>query len=315
MAQQLDLVRGDQLGRGDRVQGFQRRGVVQGRDLVRVPQLQQLHGPFDVGQSPAAQLGVRVGVGAARQPLGLDAGFDAANLPHHLGGHAVGRIARLVGHQQEPLTQVRVAGNRVRAQQRLDLPRLRPLLVVGGVGTQRADQRTAAALGPQVGVDFQRRVDAGRAQQRSNLLGDRRRPLHRPRILDAGGRLADEHHVGVGPVAQLGAAQPAHADDRDGRRRLAVLGEVGADHRVQSGLQHGHPHRGERPAHVGDLEHAEQVGGADAGQFAAAQRAGGGDGPHRVGMAAGRGDQRPGHHGGLGLEQFRARPDRRRNPE
>ena len=85
---------------------------------------------------------------------------------------------------------------------------------------------------------------------------------------------------------------------------LPSFGEVGADHRVQRGLQHGHPHRGERPAHVGDLEQAEQVGRADAGQFPAAQRAGGGDRAHRVGVAAGRGDQRPGHHGGVRLEQF-----------
>ena len=54
---------------------------------------------------------------------------------------------------------------------------------------------------------------------------------------------------------------------------LPSVGHVRPDHRVQRGLQHGHPHRGQRLAHVADLEHAEQVGRRDPGQLPAAQRA------------------------------------------
>ena len=52
-----------------------------------VPQLQQLHGPFDVGQATAAQFGVGGRIGAARQPFGVDAGLDAADLAHRLLRH------------------------------------------------------------------------------------------------------------------------------------------------------------------------------------------------------------------------------------
>ncbi len=140
--------------------------------LCGVPQLQQLHRPLDVGESAAAQLGVRVRVGAAGQPLGVDPGLDPADLLHRLGRYPAGRVAGLVDHQQEPVPEVLVAGHPVGPQQRLDLPRLRPLLVVRLVRRQGAHQRAVAALGPQVGVDLQRRVGARRAQQRAHLFGD-----------------------------------------------------------------------------------------------------------------------------------------------
>ena len=54
-------------------------------DFAGVSQLQQLHGPLDVGQSPAPQLGVRFRVGAARQPLGVDACLHPPDLEDRLG--------------------------------------------------------------------------------------------------------------------------------------------------------------------------------------------------------------------------------------
>jgi hypothetical protein len=140
----------------------------------------------------------------------------------------------------------------------------------------------------------------------STLLGDRVRPFDRIGIRGAIGRFAEKHHVGIGSVAQLGAAQPAHADNGNDRRGFAVFGKVGPDHRLQGGLQYRHPHRGERCAHVSDFEKAEQVRGTDASQLSAAQCAGSRDRPHRIGMASRGSDQPAGHRGGVGLQQFRA---------
>ena len=58
-----------------------------------------------------------------------------------------------------------VAGNGSRLEQRLELPRLGPALVVGLVAGQRPHQRSRLALGPQAGVDrpdrpFGRRLGA-----------------------------------------------------------------------------------------------------------------------------------------------------------
>jgi hypothetical protein len=87
----------------------------------------------------------------------------------------------------------------------------------GGGGGRGA----VAAFRPQVGVEVQWRVDAGRGQQRADLFGDGCRPAHRSCVVGAGGRLADEHDVGVRPVAQLAAAEAAHPDDRE-RGRCAA---------------------------------------------------------------------------------------------
>ena len=85
----------------------------------------------------------------------------------------------------EAAAQVGVADHGVGAQQRLGLPHLRPLGVVGGVGVEGAHQRALLALGAQVGVDLQRRVAAGGASRRRTSLatawrttwpGGRRRP-------------------------------------------------------------------------------------------------------------------------------------------
>ena len=49
-------------------------------DAAGVPHLEQLHGPLDVGEPAAAELEVGGRVGAARQPLGVDARLDPAHL-------------------------------------------------------------------------------------------------------------------------------------------------------------------------------------------------------------------------------------------
>ena len=60
---------------------------------VRVPQLEQLHRPLDVGQAAPAELGVGVRVGAAGQSFGLHPGLDPADLDDLLAGQPAGRVA------------------------------------------------------------------------------------------------------------------------------------------------------------------------------------------------------------------------------
>ena len=55
-------------------------GVRSPSTCAGVPHLQQLDRPLDVGQSPATELEVGLPVGAARQPLVVDARLDPAYL-------------------------------------------------------------------------------------------------------------------------------------------------------------------------------------------------------------------------------------------
>ncbi len=192
--------------------------------------LQQLHGPLDVGQPAAAELEVGGRIGAARQPLVVDAGLD----PAYLGDVALAepglRVAQRVDHLGEPAAQVAVADHGVGAQQRLRLPDRRPLGVVGGVRAEGAGHRAALALGAEVGVDLERRVATRRRQQPAQLVGDRLGHARGLLRVGARQRVVHEHHVGVRAVAELAAAVAAHRDDRHpGRHRSLPLGLDGAD--------------------------------------------------------------------------------------
>lgn len=157
-------------------------------------------------------------------------------------------------------------------QQRLRLPHLAPARVVGAVGLQRPHQRAAAPLRPQVGVDDQRRVRARRAQHLPDRLRDRRRELHGVGVRDAFIRFTHEEHVGVGAVAEFGAAELAHADDGDPRRGPAQLGLALPERGGQRALQHCDPDAGQRRAHGPDVEQAQQVRARHAQQFVPPQR-------------------------------------------
>ena len=85
---------------------------MQSRHFVGVPQLQQLDGPLDVGKAAAAELGVRVRVGPAGQPLGVHAGLDPADLLDGRRRDPAGRIANPVGQLHEPPAQIDVPGYR-----------------------------------------------------------------------------------------------------------------------------------------------------------------------------------------------------------
>ena len=201
-----------------RGQRLDRRRHLQLRRPGGVLQLQQLDGPLDVGEAAAAELGVGGRVGAARQPLPLHPRLDPADLGDLLGGQPVGRVPDRVDQRDEVLAELLVAGHRHGAQQRLHLPDRHPALVVLAERRQAAHQRALPALRPQVGVDLEGRVGRGLAEQPAQRVGHG---------VGRGGRLAlvravpgpvHEQDVGVGAVAHLAAAEPAHADDGEVHR-------------------------------------------------------------------------------------------------
>ena len=117
-----------------------------------VHELQQLDGELDVGQRAAAELQVELRVVARADALALDAGLHAPDLAD------LRLRERVAVHErrdelEEAVGDLGVAGDEPGAQQRLELPRQRPPLVVALVAAQRARERALLALGSQVRVD------------------------------------------------------------------------------------------------------------------------------------------------------------------
>ena len=81
-------------------------------------------------------------------------------------------------------------------------------------------------------------------------------------------RLVHEHHVGVGAVAGLVAAEPAHQHDRHPGRQLAALRLDRGRGRDQRARQRGRGDVGQCRAHLDDVEPAQHVGDADARELA-----------------------------------------------
>ena len=90
----------EQVGVAGGVERGQGARAAQGRHLSGVPELEELDRPLDVGESAAAELEVGVRVGAARQPLAVDARLDPLDLGDvgvgdaRRAGSAAGRPAR-----------------------------------------------------------------------------------------------------------------------------------------------------------------------------------------------------------------------------
>src|SRR6266511_66531 len=139
------------LDGGERAYGFQRPNGRQraGRAHLRPRgaelELEELHSPLDVGQPARPELEVQTGVGAGRQPLGLDPGLDAAHGGDHPRGGPLG-IDAAGGLRVEALAQLAAPGDRPQPDHRLALPRLRPAVPVGEVAVKTARQRSIAAL-------------------------------------------------------------------------------------------------------------------------------------------------------------------------
>ena len=158
---------------------------------------------------------------------------------------------------------VEVPGHRTGLQQRLELPRLGPPVVVAAVAGERAHERTGLALGTQVGVDRPDGALGGvvRADlhHRRGELG--RGPHGRIDARHALRGLGHEDDVDVADVVQLVPSALAH---RDHGQAAAVRGlaDLGAGHR-QSGVERAGGEVGELRRHVVDAEVVGQVAGGE----------------------------------------------------
>ena len=260
----------DQLGVASRVERGEGARAAQGRHAAGVPELEELDGPLDVGEAAAAELEVGVRVGAPRQPLAFHPSLDPLDLRHVRLRDALRRIAQRVDERGEPVTHGLVADDGVGAEQRLGLPHLRPLAVVGGVRRERAHERALLALRPEAGVDDEGGIGAGREQELPQLVRDGMGVRRRLLAVGAVQRHVHEHHVGVAAVRQLEPAVATHRDDRHPRRR-AVEPTLGADaplgdveRRLQGGV--GEPRQ--RGPDRGDVGLAEQLADGDPEQLA-----------------------------------------------
>ena len=202
-----------------------------------VHHLQQLYGELHVAQPARAELELALGVvdrdvvehpAAHRLDL-LDEALALCRRPDH-------RLDDLVVLPAE----LHVACDRAGLEQGLELPGLRPALVVAAVAGDRAHQRSRLALRSQVGVDGPDRALGGvlRADlhQRRGELGGRLQRL--PLVLGRLGpvpRLGHEDHVHVADVVELVAAALAHRDHGEpaAARVLADLGARDGECRVQ----------------------------------------------------------------------------------
>ena len=198
-----------------------------------VDELQKLHRELDIAQSAAAELDFAI------PDVGGHKLLDAS--PHRLDfRYEILTLAGIPDHRHQRvdvlLAQFGVTGGRPGFQQCLELPRLGPLLVVGDMRVQGADQFAVAALRTQSGVD----LEEGVRSQPHHLAGDPRG--HRI------GRFGHENHVDVADVVQFARTAFAHRDDRQPRRWV-----VSADGRLgdrQRGSQSGVGQVGQVLAHL-----------------------------------------------------------------
>lgn len=250
---------------GERVEGG---AAVQSRVAAAVHELEQLDGELDVPQSAGAELELALDLGCG------DVVDDPAAHLLHVGDEvlALGGLPDERGDGVDVVgAELRVAGHRPRLEQCLELPGLRPALVVREVGGERADEGAVASLGTQVGVDRpDGALDRGLRADPHEVGGEARRGLERLALVGPFGRLPHEDHVHVRDVVELVAAALAHRDHRepahggvggrggpgDGERRAQgrrrQVGELGGGLGDVGGAAHVSGRYGQQAAAVGD---------------------------------------------------------------
>ena len=172
------VVAADVATRAKRGQRVDRRRDMQRLVVAAVHQLQQLHGELDVAQPAGAELEL-----AGPHPGGHEF-LDAPAHRLHL-GHEVLTLARRPHHRHQRvdvlLAELGIAGGGPGLQQRLELPRLGPPLVVRDVRVQRAHQLAVLAFGPQRRVDLEEGVGGEPHHLAGHPGRDARRPPRRRR--------------------------------------------------------------------------------------------------------------------------------------
>ena len=194
-------------------QSGQRRGQAQRLVGAAVNKLQQLDGELDVPQPARAELELAPGL------LGRQGLLDPA--AHGLGVLDEVLAPRCLPDQWGERVRVRlaerhVARDRLGLEQRLELPGLRPALVVSPVAGQGTDQRAVAAFGAQVRVDGENAaLRGGPGADTDHARGQPAGGGQRRRLVAVPDRFRDEDHVHIAGVVQLASAALAHGHHRE----------------------------------------------------------------------------------------------------
>lgn len=235
-----------------------------------VHELEELDGELDVPQTAGAELQLAVDLG------GGDVVDDPAAHLLHVGDEvvALGGLPDERGDGLDVLgAELGVARDGAGLQERLELPGLRPALVVGEVGGEGADEGAVAALGAQVGVDRpDGALDRGLRADPHQVGGQPGRGLERLAfvsfpVADLFRKLRDEDHVDVRDVVQLVAAALAHRDDGEPAQG-GVVGRGGAGD-AERGAQRRRRQVRELGGGLGDVDGAAHVTGRDGEETAA----------------------------------------------
>ena len=211
--------------------------------VAAVHHLQQLDGELHVPQPARAELDLPAGLGRG------DVLQDPAAHGLHVGDEVL-PLARGPHHRRDlrdvPLPHLEVTGDGTGLQQRLELPRARPALVVGHVAGQGPHQRPRLALRAQGRVDRPDRPLRGVVgADLDQVGGEQGASADRGVLVVAVVRLDDEDHVDVADVVELAAAALAHRDHREARGTARVTGTGASDRqrRLQGAARRGRPAR------------------------------------------------------------------------
>jgi hypothetical protein len=227
-----------------------------------VHELEQLHGELDVAQPTRTELELaapRVG-----RQCRLDPSAHLLHVDHEVVATGSRPHERRDGHGVLP-AQLGVARDGPGLEQRLELPRLGPALVVGHVAGEGAHQRTGLALRPKGRIDGPDRALTGARGADPHERGRQQcRGAQCRRLVRIADRLGHEHDVDVADVVELPAAALAHRDDREAAFRRAG-GQLGARHR-QRRLQGRGGEVGELGRYVVDPDSSGEIAGRDVDQ-------------------------------------------------
>src|SRR5439155_3272294 len=172
LAQWIRVVITHRADRDKSVERAQRRRLAHLAVRAAERELLELHGELDVGQRATPELEMELRVFARRNALALDARLHAPHVAPPLRGERIA-VHELLGEVDEPRAELGIARDHARLRQRLEFPRLRPLLEVRTVTAQRTGQWALVALGPQSRVDAEGSALRGAVADRADEPGRR----------------------------------------------------------------------------------------------------------------------------------------------
>ncbi len=268
----------------ERVERGQRRDRPQLGVGPAVDELEQLDGELDIAQPARTEFEVTVSVSRRQRPFHPPPHrLDVADEPRPRRGRPDQRPDR----GAEPRSQLMVARDRARLEQRLELPGSRPSPVVGVVAGQRTHQRAVPPFGPQPHVDLEQRALTGdRPTRTDHPLRETGGHLQRGGLVGPGvlgsaagpSRFRHEQDVDVADIVQLPATALTHTDDGETNRRSrrpqrrprhgerGVKGGSGEAGKLRGGIIKGHgageitSREDEQSTAIGNAQRVQNIG-------------------------------------------------------